>query len=153
MRPSRTRRHKKILDLVERQRIRSQAELARRLERLGHSVTQATLSRDLRELGVRKGPQGYELSAGAAPPPGNGLARSVQEFLLEAAPAHHQVVLRTPPGGAQPLAAALDHAGLRDVLGTLAGDDTVLVVCASPAAARRTCKELLELAGGQGTER
>lgn len=153
MRLSRSRRHKEILDLVGRQRIRSQAELARRLERLGHSVTQATLSRDLRELGVRKGPQGYELPAGAAPTPQNGLAHSVREFLLEATPAHHQVVLRTPPGGAQPLAAALDRAGLRGVIGTLAGDDTVLVVCASPTAAREVGRSLSRLAGGSEVER
>lgn len=139
------RRHRAILSLVQRQRLRSQEELRQRLDRRGLAVDQGTLSRDLRELGVRKGPEGYELPLEALP--GGELERAAGEWLLSAAVAKNQIVLRTPPGGAQPLGLALDHAELARVLGTIAGDDTVLVVCADDAAARRLAKELTGMQG------
>ena len=139
------RRHRAIQTLVGRQRIRSQEELRRRLDRRGLAVDQGTLSRDLRELGVRKGPEGYELPEELAG--GGELERAVREWLLSAAAARNQLVLRTPPGGAQPLGLALDHAALDRVLGTIAGDDTILVVCVDDASARRLAKELTGMQG------
>jgi transcriptional regulator of arginine metabolism len=136
-----------ILGLLSRQPIRSQAELQVRLRRVGHRVNQATLSRDLRDLGVRKGPHGYELPAGErAQGPHGELQHAVAEWLTSVAAALNQLVLKTPPGGAAPLALALDRADLDEVVGTLAGDDTVLVVCANVRAAGRLRRRLAELA-------
>jgi transcriptional regulator of arginine metabolism len=150
--PSRTpeprrQRHQRILRLLERERVRSQAELRRHLQQAGIAVTQATLSRDLHELGVVKGGQGYELPPtppAATERPDVGLA--ARTWLLDARAAQNLVVLRTPPGGAQPLAFALDRASTpgadEAVLGTIAGDDTVLVVCATAARARTLARRL-----------
>ena len=141
-RSPRAERHAAIRKLIARQQIRSQAELAELLEDSGRGANQATLSRDLRELGVRKGPDGYELAPGAGHAP-DALSRAVGEFLSEAVPVAHEVVLRTPPSGAQPLALAIDQSGTPGVVGTVAGDDTVLVICESPRAATRLAKNLL----------
>jgi transcriptional regulator of arginine metabolism len=141
-RSPRAERHAAIRKLIARQRIRSQAELADLLEDGGLGANQATLSRDLRELGVRKGPDGYELPPGAGHAP-DALSRAVGEFLNEAVPVAHEVVLRTPPSGAQPLALAIDQSRTPGVVGTVAGDDTVLVICESPRAATRLAKNLL----------
>ena len=138
----RTERHEAIRKLIAGQQIRSQAELAERLATAGLAANQATLSRDLRELGVRKGPAGYELPGDTAAP-GDGLTRAVGAFLREAIPVAHEVVIRTPPSGAQPLALAIDQHLPDGVIGTVAGDDTVLVICASPRAARRFARRLL----------
>jgi transcriptional regulator of arginine metabolism len=106
-------------------------------------VTQATLSRDLREMRLSKGPGGYTLPYGN----GNGttpaddddsppsVAEMIESFGLRVIRAMNQVVVRTVLSGAQPLAAALDHEGWTDVVGTLAGDDTVLVICSDPGKA------------------
>ena len=126
---SRERRRELVLELLGKHGIKSQAELLERLERRGFDVTQGTLSRDLRDLGVRKGPGGYELPGGPVSGPGAGLAGAVATWLLEAVAAQNQVVLKTPPGGAQALGFALDGAELEEIVGTIAGDDTVLVVC------------------------
>lgn len=128
-------RQGQILKLVADAAIANQDELRRRLGHLGLRVTQATLSRDLRELRLVKSAQGYQLPAAtdeaAALPP---LARALREFLLDLRPAQNLLVLKTPPGGAQPLAAAVDAERWKEVAGTLAGDDTVLVIATSPAA-------------------
>src|SRR5271167_4977520 len=132
-------RQGQILKLLAGRPVASQDELRRRLGHLGVRVTQATLSRDLRELRLVKTAEGYR-SLTATPddstlsslPP---LARAVGEFLLDIRPAQNMLVLKTPPSGAQPLAAALDAEHWKEVAGTLAGDDTVLVICSS----RNTC--------------
>ena len=140
-----------ILGLVRARRIRSQAELQELLEAQGFEVNQATLSRDLRDMGLRKGPDGYELPghgqqpAGAPGTPGLQLLQAVREWLLSAVAAGHLLVLKTPPSGASPLALALDQASGRGILGTIAGDDTVLVITKSPTTAKRLTKELLGL--------
>jgi transcriptional regulator of arginine metabolism len=128
-------RQGQILKLVAGDSVANQDELRRRLGHLGLRVTQATLSRDLRELKLVKSAKGYQLPAvadeAAALPP---LGRALREFLLDLRPAQNLLVLKTPPGGAQPLAAAVDGERCKEVAGTLAGDDTVLIIATSPAA-------------------
>ena len=136
-------RHQRIIDLVTHQEIRSQGELAERLAALGVHVTQATLSRDLVELGAvkvrsRSGPLVYAVPAeGGDRTPvapretaaaAQRLGRLCADLLVSAESSANLVVLRTPPGAAQFLASAFDKAELPDVLGTIAGDDTVLVI-------------------------
>ena len=117
--------------------VTSQDELRRKLRRRGIHVTQATLSRDIHELRLSKGPGGYSLSNGnngAATqveddqPP--SLAEMIDTLGLRVRRAMNQVVLSTAMGGAQPVAAAMDREGWPEVVGTIAGDDTVLVICA-----------------------
>jgi transcriptional regulator of arginine metabolism len=141
-------RRQRILQLIGRQPIHSQAELQQRLDQAGFAVNQGTLSRDLRDLGVLKGKDGYALPQGPAEPMAGSLWQAVQTFLRAATPAGNLVVLRTPPGGAQPLGLALDQAPPPGVVGTLAGDDTVLAVCASTGKARALARRLLQLKGG-----
>lgn len=133
-------RQNAIRDLVASSLVSNQDELRRKLRRRGFQVTQATLSRDLHELHLFKGPGGYSLPAGN----GNGsgvavaddgppsVAEMIESFGLRVQQAMNQVVVGTVMGGAQPFAAALDHEGWPEVLGTVAGDDTVLVICADP---------------------
>ncbi len=130
-----------IREVLEVSPVTSQDELRRKLRRRGFEVTQATLSRDIHELRLFKGPSGYALpgsnghrgtSANAveeddAPP---SIEDMLESFGLRVRQAMNQVVLRTVMGGAQPVAAAMDRAGWQDVLGTIAGDDTVLIICA-----------------------
>jgi len=130
-------RHNAIRELVGSSLIQNQDELRRKLRRRGFAVTQATLSRDLHELHLFKGPGGgYGLPNGN----GNGGTQehddsppSVEEvidtFGLRSRQAMNQVVIGTVMGGAQPVAAALDYEEWPEVLGTIAGDDTVLVIC------------------------
>ncbi len=141
----RQQRHEVILGLIGSHYVHSQAELRDLLGEKGHGVNQATLSRDLRELGVVKGPEGYELPAASVLGRDNELATlhaTVKQWLQETVVAQNQLLLKTPPGGAQPLAFALDHTDIPLVLGTLAGDDTILVVCATNKDANRLCQRL-----------
>jgi transcriptional regulator of arginine metabolism len=128
-------RHNAIRELVGHSLVSNQDELRRKLRRRGFEVTQATLSRDIHELRLSKGPGGYVL------PNGNGgtasftddsppsVAEMIESFGLQVRQAMNQVVVRTTMGGAQPVAAALDRASWPEVAGTIAGDDTVLVIC------------------------
>jgi transcriptional regulator of arginine metabolism len=126
-----------IKDVLAHSLVSSQDELRRKLRRRGIHVTQATLSRDMHELKLFKGPSGYSMPNGN----GNGaaaaeadvqpsLAEMVESFVLRVKQAMNQVVMGTAMGGAQPVAAAMDRAGWSEVLGTIAGDDTVLIICA-----------------------
>lgn len=137
------RRRALVRDLLARYDVPSQAALAQLLAERGVSADQSTLSRDLRELGVVKTPTGYALpgDVGAASPP-QGLDAAARQWLLGATSAQNLVVLRTPPGGAQALAVALDGTRHPSIVGTIAGDDTVLVVCPDARAARALCREL-----------
>ncbi len=137
-------RRQRILRLLERERPRNQADLQHRLAAAGIVVNQATLSRDLRDLGVVKGKDGYELPQAPLSPrtAHRSLWHAVHTWLVSARAAQNLAVLRTPAGGAQPLGLALDGAELSGVLGSIAGDDTVLVVCADAARARSLIKEL-----------
>ena len=129
-----------ILDVIQRESISSQEMLRQRLRAEGVDVTQATLSRDLKELGVvkRAGDGAYQ-----RPRPGSpsldalgNLRRITSEFLTRADRSEQLVVLRTDSGQAQLLAIAIDRADLDEVLGTVAGDDTILVICRDAAAAQ-----------------
>jgi transcriptional regulator of arginine metabolism len=135
--------------------VRSQDDLASRLGERGVHVTQATLSRDLVELGaVRlRAPDGglvYSLQGGPAqyalPDPSARLARVAAELLVTAEASGNLVVVRTPAGAAQLLASAIDHAGWPSVLGTVGGDDTVLVISRDPAGGPELAAALLRLA-------
>jgi len=136
-------RRQRILQLLEKQRLRNQADLQDHLAADGFEVNQATLSRDLRDLGVVKGPEGYELPQAPLSPATTqqSLWHAVHSFLLSATPAQNLVVLRTPAGGASALALALDRAAPPGIVGTIAGDDTVLVVCANTARARALVRQ------------
>jgi transcriptional regulator of arginine metabolism len=130
MSSGKTFRHGQILRLVGGDHISNQEQLRHRLAQQKLRVTQATLSRDLQELKLVKTPEGYK-SAGALPeespalPP---LTRALSEFLRDIRPAENMLVLKTPPSGAQPLAAAVDGAKFPEIAGTIAGDDTVLII-------------------------
>jgi transcriptional regulator of arginine metabolism len=140
--PSRAARHDRIVAILADHPVRSQAELARALADSGLRITQATLSRDLDELGavkLRPGDGGHPvyvvpedgspLAARAADDdPPHRLARLLAELLVSAEASGNLVVVRTPPGASNFLASAIDRAGLPQVLGTVAGDDTILVV-------------------------
>lgn len=130
MSTGKTFRHGQILRLVTDQRIANQEELRRRLAAQKLRVTQATLSRDLQELRLVKTPAGYRPGAGLPeePAPLPTLAHALSEFLLDIRPAENLLVLKTPPSGAQPLAAAVDGAKFPETAGTIAGDDTVLII-------------------------
>ena len=137
-------RQARIGELLESRPVASQTELGRLLAAAGVEVTQATLSRDLDELGAVKvrtaAGMTYALPPEGQPRPGTAeaidarLARLLEELLVSAEATGDLVVLRTPPGGAHLLASALDRAGMPEVAGTVAGDDTVLLVCRQPPA-------------------
>ncbi len=139
---SRKKRHGEILDLIETHYVRSQGELQELLDERGFDINQGTLSRDLRELGVMKGADGYELPIDGHTNRVGALGAAVKQWLNETIVAQNQVLLKTPPGGAQPLAISLDQVGLPPALGTIAGDDTILVICATNKDARRVAGEL-----------
>lgn len=127
-------RQAQIAELIEGEKIRSQQALLDSLERLGIRVTQATLSRDLAELGVVKGPKGYELIRGAQPEPRepNDMRRIVREFVRALEAAGNLVVLKTDPGNAHTVAFHIDRARWPEVIGTIAGDDTIFIAVRKP---------------------
>jgi transcriptional regulator of arginine metabolism len=133
MNTGKTFRHGQILRLVSDERIANQEDLRRRLATRKLRVTQATLSRDLQELRLVKTHDGYKTANDAAeePAPLPPLTRALSEFLLDIRPAENLLVLKTPPSGAQPLAAAVDGAKFPEIAGTIAGDDTVLIITPS----------------------
>ncbi|MCX6552737.1 MAG: arginine repressor [Acidobacteria bacterium] len=148
------RRQSAILGLVDHGAVSSQEALRRRLKGLGFSVTQATLSRDLRDLGLVKGTAdgAYHRPGAEATNPAQAAARlqhAVAEYLASVDRAVQLVVLRTGPAQAQPLASAIDAAGLEGVVGTIAGDDTVLMVCRDAAAATAVAHRLDAMARRQ----
>jgi transcriptional regulator of arginine metabolism len=131
-----------ILEVVERESVTSQEELRARLMELGVTTTQATLSRDIRDLRlVKQAPDGsYKRATGVPPAAADGadgdVAQAVADYLREHEVVAQMLVLKTDPGQAQALAIALDRARLVNVVGTIAGDDTVLVICRSPEGAQ-----------------
>jgi transcriptional regulator of arginine metabolism len=141
-------RQGQILKVLAAEPVANQDELRRQLVHLGLRVTQATLSRDLRELRLVKTTQGYKPLSDAAieeSPAISRLARAVKSFLLDIRPAQNMLVLKTPPGGAQPLAAAVDSERWKEVAGTLAGDDTVLIITPSRKARAAVQKRVEEM--------
>src|ERR1700759_5787820 len=126
-------RHAVIQELLVKTAVASQDELRRKLAGRGFHVTQATLSRDIHELRLNKGPTGYSLPGGngseedALP----GIREVLESFGLEVRQAINLLVLVTTTGSAQPIAAGIDYEDWPEVVGTIAGDDTVLVICAN----------------------
>jgi transcriptional regulator of arginine metabolism len=146
-----SRRLSAIRQLVEQDTVHSQEELRQRLAGLGFVVTQATLSRDVKELGLlkRASDGAYQESGSDVASPAAAtvaLARALSEFLLSVDVAQHLLVVKTGPGQAQLLAVTLDRARLTDVVGTIAGDDTVLVICRDVRGAQATRSSLEQLA-------
>ena len=147
-RDMKSRRHAIIRNLIAGGEIFSQNQLAGMLARQGIEATQATLSRDLSELGVLKGPDGYQLP-GANPSvaqPEAALARVLKRELVSLDIGGTLVVLKTPSGHGNALAIELDRARLEGALGTIAGDDTVFLAARSELSARRIAKNLRDLA-------
>jgi transcriptional regulator of arginine metabolism len=141
-------RQGQILKLLTGQPVASQDALRRQLGHLGVRATQATLSRDLRELRLVKTSSGYRPLATATADEASPLptvARALKEFLLDIRPAQNMLVLKTPPGGAQALAAAVDSERWKGVAGTLAGDDTVLIICSSRSVCNALQKRVEEM--------
>jgi len=123
---SKSYRHGQILKLIRARAVHTQEELAQELKKQGIAATQVTLSRDLRELGLAKTPDGYrEMEAEEAGPQFRLLAA---EFLQDIRRAQNLVVLKTAPGHANSVAVALDAEEWPEIVGTLAGDDTILVI-------------------------
>ena len=132
-----------ILATISRASIRTQEDLAEALRMRGVEASQVTLSRDLRELGVFKTVDGYrEPGPQPLPEDSNTLAAVIRQFLTEAVPAQNLVVLKTRPGGAAALALAIDRAHWPEIIGTVAGDDTILAVAPSPNAAEAVAARL-----------
>ena len=147
-------RQHRIARLLEEQAISSQSQLVEMLAADGVMATQATVSRDLEELGAVKVrvPGGELVYAIPELPkdqvaPEDHLRRVMSEWVVDVEPSANLVVLRTPPGSAHVVASALDRAGLPDVLGTVAGDDTMIVVVAEKAGGATVAKRLATLAG------
>ena len=147
------RRQSAILDAVQHQPVRSQEQLRRQLRSAGFDVTQATLSRDIRELQLVKGGADGAYQAPSRPPAnGHGgaalLQRALSEYLTKADQVQQLVLLRTGPGQAQILGVAIDGARLSDVVGTLAGDDTILVITRGARQAKALVKRFEAIASG-----
>ena len=145
-----SRRQSLVLEVVQREPVRSQEQLRRRIRAAGFDVTQATLSRDIRELGLVKG--GADGAYQSAPQPGlNGqpakslLHRALADYLTRIDRVQQLVLLRTGPGQAPLLGVAIDAARFPEVVGTLAGDDTILAIAQDARRARTLVKRLEEL--------
>ena len=146
------RRQGMILELIDREPLHSQEALRRRLRQRGFEATQATISRDITELGLvkRAGDGAYRRPGDlAASPPTvmNALDRMAAEFLRSVDRVQQLVVLRTGPGQAQPLALAIDRAQFPDAIGTIAGDDTILLIARDQRRAAALVKQLEKSAG------
>ena len=143
-------RHNVIRELVASASVSSQDELRRKLVRRGFDVTQATLSRDIHELRLYKGPNGYAMPNGAGGDDDNELP-SIHEVLssfgLKVKQAQNQLVLVTAAGSAQPVALGIDHEDWDEVVGTIAGDDTVLIICPDHKRASQLRSRLEEMIG------
>jgi transcriptional regulator of arginine metabolism len=133
--PTKTQRHHAILEVVNRGSVHTQQEIARALARRGVRATQATISRDIQELGLVRAGSGYRSSAAL-----------VSELVLSIELVEPVAVIRTPPGTANLVARRIDEAALAGVAGTVAGDDTIIAVLRNRGAGR-ALKELLAHAG------
>jgi transcriptional regulator of arginine metabolism len=152
------RRREEILRIVRESSVASQEELLKLLRKCGFRVTQPTLSRDVRELGLAKTPSGYVVPEEISPLPAPvafiprdrreaKLDHLIASSVLSAHAAGNLVVIRTPVAAAQPVASALDGAQLDGVLGTIGGDDTIFVACATPADAAALARHVHQIAG------
>jgi transcriptional regulator of arginine metabolism len=137
-------RQKAILDLLHRGPVESQEELQGFLAKRGFAAGQATLSRDIRELGLIKTPDGYAAvnSSVATEPVLPSVSRLVREFVVDLRLAQNLLVLKTSVGSAQPVAAAVDAEDWPEVVGTLAGDDTILVISQDNRSAQQLVRRI-----------
>jgi transcriptional regulator of arginine metabolism len=140
-------RQGQILKLVRSRSLRTQDELARALRGVGVRATQVTLSRDIRDLGLVKTAEGYARPAESVAPAGPDLATVLREFLLDVRVAQNLLVLITPPAHASSVAEALDQAAWPDVTGTVAGDNTVLVIAPTAKRAAALREKLMRSLG------
>jgi transcriptional regulator of arginine metabolism len=144
------RRQSAILDVVEHEPVRSQEQLRLTLSSRGFDVTQATLSRDIKELGLlKRSSDGAYQPAGEVTSPASAietLGRALAEYLINVEPVQQLVVLKTGAGQAQLLGLAIDKSRLPEVAGTLAGDDTILIIARDPKGAQAVVKQLRDLA-------
>jgi transcriptional regulator of arginine metabolism len=143
------RRQAVILELIDREPVHSQEMLRRRLKPRGFTATQATISRDIKDLGLvkRAGDGAYQRSGAEAADPETALTaleRAAGEFVRGVDRVQQLVIVRTGPGQAQTLAVALDRAHLPDVVGTIGGDDTILVIARAARAAASLVRQLKE---------
>jgi transcriptional regulator of arginine metabolism len=133
-----------IIELVQQDTVSNQEQLRRLLVRRGFEVTQATLSRDIHEIGLVKTSDGYAVNVGesAGEPALPPALRLVREFVTEVREAQNLLVVKTAAGSAQPVAAALDAEGWQEVVGTVGGDDTILVISQNRKNAHRLAGRL-----------
>ena len=139
-------RRAQAIALIKAGKISSQGDLVKELKKKGFAVTQTTASRDLEEIGAVRGRNGYTI----AESDNDSMARSMPlpgDLILSVESSGNLAVVRTPPGGAQFLASSLDHSGLKSIIGTIAGDDTVLVVSRKASGGAELAKELLSYRG------
>ena len=146
---NKTLRQRAVLEVLRQGTVTNQEDLQRALRKRGFKVGQATLSRDIRDLNLSKTAAGYALpqaegATGQALPP---VQRLVREFVLDVRPAQNLLVLKTIIGSAQPVAAALDEQEWEEVVGTIAGDDAILIVCPDKDAVRRVAMRIEEMMG------
>jgi len=148
--PMKQQRHTAIREVLNHASVPSQDELRRRLARRGFHVTQATLSRDIHELRLSKGPAGYALPGSPVDEDEDslpGIREVLGSFGIEVRQAMNQLVIITSTSAAQPVAAGIDYEDWPEVVGTIAGDDTVLVVCPDEQQARRLKGRIEEFIG------
>jgi transcriptional regulator of arginine metabolism len=145
------RRQSAILDVVEHEAVRSQEQLRQRLSSRGFEVTQATLSRDIKELGLLKRssdgayqPSGVDVTSSASAV--DAMGRALAEYLVSIEPVQQLIVLHTGAGQAQMLGLAIDRARLSEVVGTIAGDDTILIIARDAKTAQAVVKQFQDLA-------
>ncbi|HOL70357.1 MAG TPA: ArgR family transcriptional regulator [Bryobacteraceae bacterium] len=141
-------RQGQILKLIRSRRIHTQEELAQALKEVGINATQVTLSRDIRELGLAKTPEGYRQIT--PEPAGPGFSFLAAEFVQDIRVAQNLMVLKTSPGNANTVAAALDREQWPEVVGTVAGDDTILVVLPDAETAQQLRTRVLQLLEVEG---
>ena len=142
-------RHTTIRDLLQQAATANQDVLRRRLAEKGFHVTQATLSRDIHEMRLLKGPLGYTLPKNGSQEEESlpGIREVLRSFGLEVRPAANLLVIITTTGGAQPVAAGIDYEDWPEVVGTIAGDDTVLVICPDSCRAQALQTRVEDLIG------
>jgi transcriptional regulator of arginine metabolism len=146
-----TARRAKAISLIKAGLIHSQSDLVKQLKKAGFAVTQATASRDLEEIGAVRGRSAsgesvYKISN----TDDESISRTMpvpSDLIISVEASGNLAVVRTPPGGAQLLASSLDHSGISDIIGTIAGDDTVLVVSRKASGGGQLAKELLTYGG------
>jgi transcriptional regulator of arginine metabolism len=140
------RRQRTIVELIRSQALASQEELADRLAALGFAVTQATISRDLEQLGAvklrREGRLGYALPDLVRDGPSVQLTQVFRDWVRSIEAAGNLVVVKTPPGSAHLVGVVLDQSQLPEVVGTICGDDTIFIACRTPAEGKKLAEML-----------